>query len=241
MKDVAGRAKVSPATVFNLLGSKDGLFYALLSRLLDDLFIGVRRYTSPDPLEHAIEATDFVVDAFLADPVVFRELFLVFLGTRDEMHRPWFLHRSLSFWRHSVEVAAADNAVPLEDVESDELPRTLMLGFIGAFYLWVHGDIDDEGFRAQALYGTALTIVGASKKLGAGRLGNRLKEIKRQLPKHHTFLRHLIPGSQKGSRSDRAAVRLGPVDVDARPGARAPAPSKSAGVRRSGTGRSPRK
>lgn len=240
MKDVAVRAKVAPATVFNLLGSKDGLFYALLSRLLDDLFIGVRRYTSPDPLEHAIEATDFVVDAFLADPVVFRELFLVFLGTRDEMHRPWFLHRSLGFWRHSVEVAAAENAVPVQDVESDALPRTLMLGFIGAFYLWVHGDVDDAGFRAQALYGTALTISGASGRSDAGRLAHRLKEIKRQLPKHHTFLRHLVPGTQKGSRSDRAAVRLGPGDADARtppkaaeahkkPGARTPA---AAGSRR---------
>jgi AcrR family transcriptional regulator len=102
MKEVAVRAAVSPATVFNLLGSKDGLLYALLSRLLDDLFIGVRRYQSGEPLEHPIEATDFVVDVFLADPVVFRELFLVFLGIRDELHRPWFMHRSIGFWRASL-------------------------------------------------------------------------------------------------------------------------------------------
>ncbi|TDU26371.1 TetR family transcriptional regulator [Panacagrimonas perspica] len=204
MKDVAVRAKVAPTTVFNLLGSKDGLFYALLSRLLDDLFIGVRRYVSPDPLEHVIEATDFVVDAFLSDPIVFRELFLVFLGTRDELHRPWFLHRSLSFWRHSVEVAATSKAVPPESVESDVLPRTLMLGFIGSFYTWVHGDLDDEGFRTQALYASALTVLGASKKSNQSRLLNRLSEISRQLPRQHTFLRHLTPGSQRGSRSDRA-------------------------------------
>jgi hypothetical protein len=137
----------------------------------------------------------------------------------------------LSFWRHSVEVAAAEHAVPIQDVESDELPRALMLGFIGAFYLWVHGDTDDPGFRAQALYGTALTIMGASNDSASGRLVSRFKEIKRQLPKHHTFLRHLVPGAQKGSRSDRAAVRLGPGDAGARPATES---TKKAGARKAG-------
>ena len=56
IKDVSTRAGVAPATVFNLLGNKNGLFYALLSRLLDDLFIGVRQYKASDSLQHCIEA-----------------------------------------------------------------------------------------------------------------------------------------------------------------------------------------
>ena len=210
MKDVALRAKVAPATVFNLLGNKDGLFYALLSRLLDDLFIGVRRYKSKNALEHAIEATDFVVDLFLSDPVVFRELFLVFLGTRDELHRPWFMHRSLSFWRHSVASAAQENAFTADEMDDDALPRTLMLGFIGSVDLWVHGDLDDEGFRAQSLYGTTLTMLGVSND-GDGRLRKRLREIRKGLPQHHTFLRHLIPESHLQSRAGRSAISLGSV------------------------------
>jgi AcrR family transcriptional regulator len=226
MKDVADRAKVAPATVFNLLGNKDGLFYALLSRLLDDLFIGVRRYKSPDPLEHAIEATDFVVDLFLSDAVVFRELFLVFLGTRDELHRPWFMHRSLGFWRHSVESAAVAKLLPAVELESDHLPRALMLSFIGSVDLWVHGDLDDAGFRAQSLYGTALTMLGAINEVGDGRLRSRMKEIKRQLPRHHTFLRHLIPSAQKSSRPQRAAVGI--PAANGRPASVTPAPGRPA-------------
>jgi AcrR family transcriptional regulator len=193
MKDVASKAKVAPATVFNLLGTKDGLYYALLSRLLDDLFIGVRRYKSTDPLEHAIEATDVVVDLFLSDPIVFRELFLVFLGTRDELHRPWFMHRSLSFWRHSVTSAAHAELLAADELDDDALPRALMTAFIGSVDLWVHGDLDDDGFRAQSLHGTALSMLGATNG-GDDRLRARLGEIKRQLPRHHTFLRH---GSQR--------------------------------------------
>jgi AcrR family transcriptional regulator len=227
MKDVAIRAKVAPATVFNLLGSKDGLFYALLSRLLDDLFIGVRRYKSADALEHAIEATDFVVDLFLSDAIVFRELFLVFLGTRDELHRPWFMHRSLSFWRHSVEGAAAAKLLSADELESDDLPRALMLAFIGSVDLWVHGDLDDAGFRAQSLYGTALIMLGVTNRAGEGRHRKRLREIKRQLPRHHTFLRHLVPAAQKGTRSERVAVRLDTSESSANGSAIAPATAAS--------------
>lgn len=207
IKEVAVRAKVAPATVFNLVGTKDGLFYALLSRLLDELFIGVRRYRSPYPLEHAIEATNLVVDLFLSDPKVFRELFLVFLGTRDELHRPWFMHRSLSFWRHSIASAVQANLLPAYESDDDALPRALMLAFIGSVDLWVHGDLDDAGFRAQSLYGAALTVLGATNTQDTRMLA-RLREIKRQLPAHHTFLRYLVPELQKGTRSERTAVRL---------------------------------
>lgn len=240
MKDVAVRAKVAQTTVFNLLGSKSGLLYALLSRLLDDLFIGVRRYTSADPLEHAIEATDFVVDAFLADPVVFRELFLVFLGTRDEVHRPWFLHRSLSFWRHSVEVAAAAKAVPPELLENDDLPRALMLGFIGSFYLWVHGDLTNEEFRAQAVFGSALTILGGASKSANSRLADAVMDIRRQIPAHHTFLRHIVPGVQRTSRSDVSAMRSQKTPQGTRSAAPA-GPRKAASTSRARTQRKPRR
>ncbi|WP_408587394.1 TetR/AcrR family transcriptional regulator [Novosphingobium sp.] len=215
MKDVSVRAGVAPATVFNLLGNKDGLFYALLSQLLDDLFIGVRQYKATDPLQHCIEATDYVVELFLSDPIVFRELFLVFLGTRDELHRPWFMHRSLSFWRHSVSNAVGQGLVPVVELEDDALPRTLMLMFIGSVDLWVHGDLNDQGFRAQALYGSALVVLGAASG-DAGGLRKRLAEIRQTLPRHHTFLRHLVPAGTKSRRPERVAVRHNDPNAAAR-------------------------
>ncbi|MGE4409735.1 MAG: TetR/AcrR family transcriptional regulator [Sphingobium sp.] len=206
IKDVSTRAGVAPATVFNLLGNKNGLFYALLSRLLDDLFIGVRQYKASDSLQHCIEATNFVVELFLSDPVVFRELFLVFLGTRDELHRPWFMHRSLSFWRHSVSTAARDGLLPTAELDDDALPRSLMLMFIGSVDLWVHGDVSDEGFRTQAMYGSALVALGAASR-GTDGLRKRMVEIRQQLPRHHTFLRHLVPAG-KSRRPERSARPL---------------------------------
>jgi len=211
MKDVANRAHVAPATIFNLLGSKDGLLYALLSRSLDSLFIGVRRYKDADPLVHPVEAASLAVDLFTSDSVVFRELLLVFLGTRDEVHRPWFMHRSMMFWRHSLEVALKSKRLSPADGEGDDLPRALMIGFIGCVDLWVHGDLDDAGFRAQALHIVALIMSGVADVASNKRLHTWIKTTKRQLPQHHTFLRHQFPPTYADSRIERSLSKSDPI------------------------------
>ena len=208
MKDVARRAGVAPATPYNLLGSRDGLLYALLNRLLDDLFIGVIKYRATDPLEHPVEAAAFGAEVFAADSVVLRELLAVFLGTLDELHRPWFMHRSLTFWRHSLEAAVRLKRLPADEAERDDLARLLMLHFVGCVNLWVHGDLDDPGFQAQVVYGTCRIMLGFADEAGRKRLEAHIKETRRQLPRHHSFLRLIAPGASPGTRAARAALRV---------------------------------
>jgi len=208
MKDVAQRAGVAPATPYNLLGSKDGLLYALLSDLLDGLFIGVLKYRASDPIEHPVEAAAIGAEVFAADSVVLRELLAVFLGTRDELHRPWFMHRSFTFWRHSLEAAIRLKRIPPEEAERDDLARLLMLHFVGCVNLWVHGDLDDEGFQAQVVYGTCRIMLGFADEAGRKRLNARIHEAQRQLPRHHSFLRLIVPGASMETRAARAALRI---------------------------------
>ena len=195
MKAVAARAGVAPATPYNLLGSKDGLLYALLNRALDPLFIGVLRHKAADPLEHPIEAAAFAAELYTDDPVIYRELCRVYLGSRDELHRPWFMHRSMSFWQHSLEVAILQQRLPPEETERDDLARQLMIHFIGCVDLWVNHDLDDAGFRAQVAYGTSLIMLGFADAAGRRKLLARIREAKRVLPRHHTFLRFEAPAA----------------------------------------------
>lgn len=195
MKEVAARAGVAPATPYNLLGTKDGLLYALLNRALDPLFIGVLRHKAADPLEHPIEAAAFAAELYTADPVVYRELSRVYLATRDDLHRPWFMHRSMSFWKHSLEIAILQQRLPHDEAERDDLPRLLMLHFIGCIDLWVNHDLDDAGFRAQVAYGTCLIMLGFADAAGQKRLSARIREARRNLPRHHTFLRFAAPAA----------------------------------------------
>jgi AcrR family transcriptional regulator len=190
MKAVAARAEVAPATPYNLLGSKDGLLYALLNRSLDALFIGLVHFQADDPLEHPIEAGTFAAELFASDPAVYRELFAQFLGIHDELHRPWFLQRSLSYWKHSLDTAVRLRRLPPEEAERDDLARLLMAQFIGCVDLWVSRDLDDSGFRAQVTYGICRLMLSFADGPGRERLLARIEESRRHLPPHRALARY---------------------------------------------------
>jgi len=187
MVEVADKAEVSPATPYNLFGSKNGLLYALLNRSLDEVLRGVVSFSSPSALEHPLEAADTAAELFARDPVFYRPLFLVLLGVRDDVHRPRFMERSLDYWRHSLEAAARGKWLGGE-VDREELSRALLIHFAGVLELWIHGDLDEAEFRAQVTYGTALHLLALAEGTTRARLRKRMKEAKRRLPRRFSFL-----------------------------------------------------
>jgi AcrR family transcriptional regulator len=187
MVEVANEAAVSPATPYNLFGSKSGLLYALLNRSLDEILRGVVRFSSVSALEHPLEAADAAAELFARDPVFYRPLFLVLLGVRDDVHRPRFMERSLDYWRHSLEAAAFEKRLG-DDVDPEELSRALLIHFAGVLELWIHGDLDDVEFRAQVTHGTALHLLALAEGTTRARLRRRMREAKRRLPRRFSFL-----------------------------------------------------
>ena len=195
MVAVADKAEVSHATPYNLFGSKNGLLYALLDRSLDEVLRGVFRFNAPSPLEHPVEAGDVAAEVFARDPVFFRPLFLVLLGVRDDLHRPRFMERSLDFWRRSLDDLTGDGDV--DDGERDDLARALLVHFAGVLELWIHGDLDEAGFRAQVTYGTALHVLGFADGTTRARLRRRMKDAKRRLPRKFSFVRTAARGARR--------------------------------------------
>jgi len=187
MLDVATSAGVSPATPYNLFGSKNGLLYEILNRSLDGLVRGTVTFVG-DPLEHPIAAGEVATDLFIADPSFFRPLFLVMLGVPDEVHRPRFLDRSLDYWRHSLEAAEAAGMFPAA-IPHEELSRLLLVHYIGALDLWAHDDLDGGAFRAQVTYGIALELLAITDPASRTMLLSRMENAKRQLPIGFAFVR----------------------------------------------------
>ncbi|MGH7806081.1 MAG: hypothetical protein ACREQJ_17160, partial [Candidatus Binatia bacterium] len=73
--------------------------------------------------------------------------------------------------------------------ERDDLSRALLVHFAGVLELWIHGDLDEAGFRAQVTYGTALHLLAFAEGTTRARLRRRLTETKRHLPRRFSFLR----------------------------------------------------
>jgi AcrR family transcriptional regulator len=193
MVNVADKAEVSPATPYNLFGSKSGVLYALLNRSLDEVFARALRFTA-SPIEHPVEAADIAAQIFARDPVFYRPLFLVLLGVRDEVHRPRFMERSLEYWKRSLE--GLIEADLLDDADREDLSRALLVHFAGVLELWIHGDLDDAGFRAQISYGTGLHLIAFADGAALAKLRRRLGDAKRRLPRKFSFLRPIRQARQ---------------------------------------------
>lgn len=180
MRRLAEVAEVSPATPYNLFGSKEGLLYALLARSLDQIAAAGLAFGARDPLDRVLEAAEKAADIFIHDPDYMRPLYRYLLGVADAVHRPRFIARSLAYWREGF---ATDDAAGLfdADFDVDSMVYALMAHFMGVLEFWIQDDIDAEGFRQRVTYGTVLLLLPLARDTGRARLVKRLRASKRIL------------------------------------------------------------
>ena len=74
---VANLAEVSLATVYNLIGTREQLFMALIERVINSVIAALAEIgTEPgtDPIARACLINDHTVEAFVADSAVYRQV-----------------------------------------------------------------------------------------------------------------------------------------------------------------------
>ena len=104
------------------------------------------------------------------------------LGVRDLEHRPRAIERSERLWSRTV-AAAMRGDLLARSVDAELLARQLMITFIGVLDLWIHEDLDDDAFRAQSLYGSALLVLAHASPSARPRLQERVRALERRLPR----------------------------------------------------------
>jgi len=182
MRRLADEAEVGLVTPYNQFGSKTGVLYALLNASLERLDRAVDVRPSAKPVDAVLELAGIAADMYVSDPAFYRPLMQCVLGVRDQEHRPRALERSLRLWSRTVE-AAVHGGLLARSVDAGMLARQLMVGFIGGLELWIHEDLDDQGFRAQSLYGSALLVLASASPSARPRLLERVRAIEKRLPR----------------------------------------------------------
>jgi AcrR family transcriptional regulator len=161
VRRLAAESEVSPATPFNLFGSKEGILYSLLLKNLDGFFEKGFSFKKKNKLFHVLEASETAADIFIEDAVFLRPLYKVLLGVTHEEHRPAFMKRTFSYWKMAAEAVPGNDCLAGDNINITAY--ALMAHFTGLMEMWINFDMSDEEFKAHVICGTVITVLSFIK------------------------------------------------------------------------------
>jgi len=160
-EQIAARAEVALATVYNLVGTREQLLNALIGRVLEAVAGEITRTdqsSDGDPLTPMRRLNDGSTAAFIASAVSFRRVVAALvLSTETEGHfdlDPAQLH--VAALREAQRAGVIDARFAPE-----ALGRQIYLSYLGALLTWAAGRLDDAGFTMMARHGL-LTVLAAT-------------------------------------------------------------------------------
>ena len=185
MRMLAELAEVSPATPYNLFGSKEGILSASLARSLTRTVFEGLSPKSSDPFDFVVTASGTAVDLLVEQKQLLRPLYLYLLGVVDPVHRPAHIRRSIKYWRTVAQTGLAGACGPegIDETDVGTVGYMLFAHFVGLLELWVHEDIDDRAFHARAIYGGLQMILPFADAEAAAQIRRRISEAKATVAK----------------------------------------------------------
>ena len=148
---IATTAGVAPATVYNLMGSRESLLLSCIDRVLnalvDDL---IRVPVNEDPLGSAVRIIERSCDAFIVDGDAFRQI----VGAVNKIIRGG---GAVLMDAGQLQIlamhAVRDAGILSDDADPVAIGRQIFLSYNGALFAWAARQLTDDGFRAAALHG----------------------------------------------------------------------------------------
>ncbi|MGE0775497.1 MAG: hypothetical protein AB7L36_10745, partial [Sphingomonadaceae bacterium] len=140
---------------------------------------------SPEPLNFVITASATAVDLLVTQKDLLRPLYQYLLGVVDPVHRPVHIKRSVYYWRTVAETGLSEyiGAQEMQSVDYDTITYMLFAHFLGLLELWIHEDIEDDVFRARAVYGALLIVTPFIPVEQNGQIQRRLADARAILEK----------------------------------------------------------
>ncbi|HKY82116.1 MAG TPA: TetR/AcrR family transcriptional regulator [Sphingobium sp.] len=178
MVQIAERAEVSPATLYNLFETKSAIFWQVLDRETEDYERRVARKRPKDALEGIFVAVEVAVARFLKDPQFHR---VMAVAGEQESERLGFTlsRRRVAFWSGLVAEAVVEGRLR-EDTDSDLIGRTLAHLIAGIFQYTPENSA--KRLNAEIAFGFSLILSAVSTGDSRSGLEMRAAEAQKQLP-----------------------------------------------------------
>ncbi len=162
-EQIATRAKVSHATVFNLVGTRQQLMYALLERQMEaiaELLTERQAEFEDDPISGAIEIIDACVAAYAANANAFRQIIVEVDSRQAPIHASPNLQSLVECFCIAQDRGMLDSAFDATALGLQVL-ATYALSMLG----WAAGRLEEDGWALAAkheLY-TVLAAAGTDE------------------------------------------------------------------------------
>lgn len=181
MRALADKAEVSLATPYNLFGSKGAVLLALQLSALEKLEQAMDELSTRDPIEQVLEVAELGARIYTGDPSFWRPLMQAHWLAKGAINDSPLHPRIVALWHRSLEAGVRAGRLVAE-ANPEFVARHLVICFYGVLVLWVQGNLDGDGFRANVLYGFALAMLGVASPAARAKLMKRLLELQRELP-----------------------------------------------------------
>jgi AcrR family transcriptional regulator len=162
--NIAKRAGVSVATVYNLVGKREALIALILNELLTELGSRIDALRDIDPIQRAEAVVTVSIDMFAEDPLVYRQVVHELSGSLASV-----ITNHITFRAVDLQIDAMTEAQRHGQIEAWVDPATsgqqILTSYNGAMTNW-SGSGDSELFMCQALYGfwTAIAAYGVASE-----------------------------------------------------------------------------
>ena len=176
VKMIADRAEVSPATVYNLFGTKAAILVKVYEQDLEDFERRVADARSADALERMFDAVAIAVDLYRGDARFYRAAMSARDGGLDQ-HMVAAAHRPrVEFWRAMAARAVAEGHLRA-DVNAERLGVLLIQVSGGAQGRWVSNLISVDELELEMSYGFAVVLLAFASRTVRPRLQAKLAEL----------------------------------------------------------------
>jgi len=176
MRTLAERAGVSPATPYNLFGSKR----AILVSVLDDIRGFGKSHAGSaglPPFERILGAVALAVGYYANDPEFYRVLWKTILGSdAGEDRSAIFNPKRDAFWTQLLQ-GAADAGLLRPGLGLTGLRRALDASFRGTMLDWITGEVPTADLQRAVGFAYVLTLRGAASAQGLALLEPALQRL----------------------------------------------------------------
>jgi hypothetical protein len=178
------------------------VLYALYAIAWEQLGSRGARPAGGDAREDVLTLAGIAAAEFSADAAYFRPLIRYLLGVRDAEARSRVMLSAIDRWTQNI-VAAQRIGLIRPTVNIALLARQLLISFNGAVELWLHEELDGDGFVVQSLYGSAVVISAQAPNATRPDLEAHMQSLERRLAPDLAFA---APEPRRRPSAHRATV-----------------------------------